>query len=323
MAAERRGIDVAWLQVPHPLNFDRCLGTAIATSHTGCPSMSLELSVLASGSTGNCSLVRTSSGLMLIDAGIGPRAAAKRMTGLGVSTADIKAICLTHLDTDHFTATWINQIIAGHITVYCPEDQTAKLHSHARRAQKLDDLRQYIRPFNGDVFEPLPGVKCSTMRVAHDKQGSHAYRIDCGVDRLAYVTDLGHAPEPLITFFMGTTILAVESNYDPNMQLSSLRPQRLKHRIMGGAGHLSNEQAYELVQAVFNTAAHGAAGTLPSHVVLLHRSRQCNCPEVVTRVFSADARIRMRLTLSHPFERTDWLRPVERATLPGEQLRLF
>lgn len=285
--------------------------------------MSLELSVLASGSTGNCSLVRTPNGLMLIDAGIGPRAAAKRMTGLGVSTADIKAICLTHLDIDHFTPTWISQIIASHITVYCPEDQTAELHSHARRIKKLDDLRPHIQAFNGDAFEPLPGVTCFTMRVAHDKQGSHAYRIDCGTDRLAYVTDLGHAPEPLINFFMGTTILAVESNYDPNMQLSSARPQRLKHRIMGGAGHLSNEQAFNLVQAVFNAAGRGAASNLPSHVVLLHRSRQCNCPEIITRVFAADDRIRMRLTLSHPFERTDWLRPMRRAALPGEQLRLF
>ncbi len=260
---------------------------------------------------------------MLIDAGIGPRAAAKRMTGLGVSTADIKAICLTHLDVDHFNPTWINQIIAGRMTVYCPEDQAAELHSHARRVKRLDDLRPHIRLFNGDAFEPLPGVRCVTMRVAHDKQGSHAYRIDCGKERLAYATDLGHAPAPLINFFMGTTILAVESNYDPDMQLSSLRPQRLKHRIMGGAGHLSNAQAFELVQGVFNAAARDAATPLPSHVVLLHRSRQCNCPEIVTRVFSADARIHMRLTLSHPFERTDWLRPVERAALPGEQLRLF
>ena len=260
---------------------------------------------------------------MLIDAGIGPRTAAKRMTGLGATMADIKAICLTHLDIDHFTPSWVNQMIAGQIPVFCPEDQTATLQAHARRAKKLDDCRPLIRPFNGNTFEPLPGVTCVTMRVAHDKQGSHAYRIDCGTHRLAYVTDLGHAPKPLIKFFMGSAILAVESNYDPDMQLNSPRPQQLKHRIMGGAGHLSNAQAFELVQSVFNAAACDGTNTLPSHVVLLHRSRQCNCPEIVRRVFSADARIRDRLTLSHSFERTDWLKPVVRAALPGEQLRLF
>jgi phosphoribosyl 1,2-cyclic phosphodiesterase len=284
--------------------------------------MSLELSVLASGSTGNCSLIRTPSGLMLLDAGIGPRTCAKRMTGLGAAMADIKAICLTHLDVDHFTPTWINQIIADQIPVFCPHDQTSEFLTHARRLKKLDDCRSLLRPFNGEAFEPLPGVICFTLRVAHDKDGSHAYRIDCGPHRIAYVTDLGHAPDALIAFFIGSTILAVESNYDTDMQLNSPRPQHLKQRIMGGAGHLSNAQAFEFVKSIFD-AVTIAAKHLPAHVVLLHRSRQCNCPEIVTRVFSADDRIRQRLTLSHPFERTDWLKPTVRSTLPGEQMRLF
>ena len=65
--------------------------------------MSLELCVLASGSSGNCSMVRAAAGVVLIDAGIGPRTVAKRMIGSGVSLRDVRAICLTHLDSDHFS----------------------------------------------------------------------------------------------------------------------------------------------------------------------------------------------------------------------------
>ncbi len=296
---------------------------ATTAAHVWRLTMSLEISVLASGSTGNCSLVRAPSGLMLLDAGIGPRAAARRMTGLGAAMTDIKAICLTHLDVDHFTPTWINQIISSRIFVFCPVEQLAALFTHARRTQKLNECKPFIRPFKGEAFEPLPGVNCVTMRVAHDKEGSHAYRIDCGAHRLAYATDLGHVPKSLINFFAGSTILAVESNYDPEMQLRSPRPQQLKHRIMGGAGHLSNAQAFELVKSLFDAAGDGNGSNLPAHVVLLHRSRQCNCPEIVAQVFSADARIGERITLSHPFERTDWIRPIRRAARPGEQMHLF
>jgi len=79
--------------------------------------MSLELCVLASGSSGNCSVVRAPGGVILIDAGIGPRTTAKRMNGTGVSLRDVRAICLTHLDSDHFNANWVGTIQHG-----LPED---------------------------------------------------------------------------------------------------------------------------------------------------------------------------------------------------------
>src|SRR5436305_13170816 len=75
--------------------------------------MSLELCILASGSAGNCSLLRTPSGVILIDAGIGPRIAGRRLNGTGVTLADIRAVCLTHLDSDHFRPSWV-RVLARH-----------------------------------------------------------------------------------------------------------------------------------------------------------------------------------------------------------------
>ena len=81
--------------------------------------MSLELCILASGSSGNCTVVRTPAGVMLIDAGIGPRTTAKRMDGTGVTIRDIRAICLTHLDSDHFTPTWLGTLLNRGIKIFC------------------------------------------------------------------------------------------------------------------------------------------------------------------------------------------------------------
>src|SRR4051812_34318593 len=45
--------------------------------------MAIELCVLASGSGGNATVLRAPSGVMLIDAGLGPRTTATRLTNTG------------------------------------------------------------------------------------------------------------------------------------------------------------------------------------------------------------------------------------------------
>jgi glyoxylase-like metal-dependent hydrolase (beta-lactamase superfamily II) len=72
--------------------------------------MSLEICVLASGSAGNAAILRSPAGILLIDAGIGPRTLAKRLDGTGVRPTDITALCLTHLDGDHFSARWASTL---------------------------------------------------------------------------------------------------------------------------------------------------------------------------------------------------------------------
>ena len=62
----------------------------------------MELCVLASGSSGNCSVIRTNNGVFLIDCGLGPRVTAQRLNGTGVTMNQIQSICVTHLDRDHF-----------------------------------------------------------------------------------------------------------------------------------------------------------------------------------------------------------------------------
>jgi phosphoribosyl 1,2-cyclic phosphodiesterase len=66
------------------------------------------------------------------------------------------------------------------------------------------------------------------------------------------------------------------------MQRTSGRSPYLIDRIMGGNGHLSNEQALDLAMEV--DRAH-PLGT----VVLLHLSRQCNCPSIVERLWAGRA----------------------------------
>jgi len=282
--------------------------------------MSLELCVLASGSSGNCSMVRAADGVVLVDAGIGPRTTAKRMDGSGVSLGDVRAICLTHLDSDHFNANWIPTIVRRGIRMYCC---AARVDSLIRRAELdvADAFASLIFPFDREPFDVLPGVVLRPLPFAHDRQGSHGFVIETVGCRIGYATDLGRVPVTLIEDFCDLDVLAIESNYDPVMQQTSGRPFFLQQRIMGGRGHLSNQQAFDAIRAILDRCER-AARRLPCHIVLLHRSRQCNCPKLMRRLFSRDARIAGRLTLADQFEPSGWLKVRDRAPLAGEQLSL-
>lgn len=279
--------------------------------------MSLELCILASGSGGNAALLRTPAGVMLIDAGIGPRSIVQRLEGTGVSVDDLSAICLTHLDADHFRTTWARTILQQNIRVFCHRDRIPDLLALTAR----DGFASALHPFDGAPFQPLPGLHLTPIRFQHDLAGSHGFVIDGFGVRAGYATDLGQVPDELFHHFCDLDLLALESNYDRDMQLASPRPWFLKQRIMNGAGHLSNEQAFTAIRRILD-ACESRGHRLPAHIVLLHRSRECNCPHLLRKLFSRDPRIAQRLTLAEQFERTNWLRPRGSHLIVGEQLSL-
>ena len=280
--------------------------------------MSLELCILGSGSAGNSTVVRSPWGNFLIDAGFGPRTTAQRMHGIGLRVEDLSAILLTHLDHDHFNFNWLQTIVKHKIRLYCAQSRIKEL----LKAPEVGDLdlKLMTKRFNGcprfadlvtgfhDEFEPVKNVNVSTVHLAHDSEGSHGFLIQCDDYRIGFATDLGHVPDTLIERFCGVDVLALESNYDPEMERTSERPWFLKHRVMGGKGHLSNDQALQAIRAILDrTASTCGPDRLPRHIVLLHRSRECNCPNLMRKLFTKDNRISPVLTLTDQFQRTPWL----------------
>ncbi len=264
--------------------------------------MLLSFCMLASGSGGNCGVVRGREGAVLIDCGIGPRTTARRLLSCGLSLAEIRGICLTHLDSDHFKDSWCGEISRRQIPLYCHEDRAVELKWRIgdHPAAKL------LQPFNGADFFPLPKLRCRSLHLAHDEHGSCGFVFEQEEVRIAYASDLGRVTSELVELFCGADILAMESNYDPEMEMASSRPWFLKRRIMGGKGHLSNQEALEAVCNILDRAEQ-RHGKLPQHIVLLHRSRQCNCPDLLRRLFSSDRRIAPRLTLAEQYAPTIWL----------------
>ena len=63
--------------------------------------MAVRMTVLASGSRGNCTVVSSSWGSILVDAGISCRETLRRMKSAGEDPQHLKAIFISHEHSDH------------------------------------------------------------------------------------------------------------------------------------------------------------------------------------------------------------------------------
>jgi phosphoribosyl 1,2-cyclic phosphodiesterase len=64
----------------------------------------MHLTILGSGSAGNCALVETEKTRLLIDAGLSARQMVARLAQCGVNPLEIDGILLTHEHSDHAEA---------------------------------------------------------------------------------------------------------------------------------------------------------------------------------------------------------------------------
>lgn len=263
--------------------------------------------VLASGSSGNCTLLVLKRGsvrrLVLIDLGLSPRRTFRMLAELGYQPHQLDECLVTHLDHDHFQPSWVNGL---------PRHARIRLHTRHRATLSAWGLRdrERIQAFDDhQSFEIDPGVSVHPISMTHDDSGVSSFRIDMpglAAGSLGFATDLGHVTQDLVEHMRGHSrgvasaaatpvdVLAIESNYCPVMQMNSSRPVQLKRRIMGGRGHLSNQEAREAIEAIQPR----------EHVVLLHLSRECNDPALVAEMHAGSD---YAVTITRQFEPSRWV----------------
>ncbi len=251
------------------------------TTHT--PS----LRVLASGSSGNCTILRCADATLLIDAGLSPRRTRNHLADMGMTLDQLDGILLTHLDSDHFHPGWA-KALPDNLPVYLH-------HTHKAEARRRGFTQGTYLPFR-DILSPAPDLHIAAMLCDHDDTGTASFRFEfaCGAS-LGFATDLGCVTDHLAEHLACVDVLAIESNYCPRLQALSDRPEFLKRRVTGGRGHLSNHETVSLIEDV----------SPRDHVVLLHLSRQCNDPTLVKRLH---AEADYRLTITQPDQPTPWIR---------------
>lgn len=200
----------------------------------------MRFSSLGSGSRGNATLVESGSTCLMIDCGFSCVETEKRLARLNTRPSDLAAILVTHEHADHIGG--VERFAVKHaIPVYATAGTLASRQTNgnwdatpicSHRPFQIGDLEVHPFPVPHDAREPC-------QFVFHD-----------GRIRLGLLTDTGSLTRYTVDMLSGVDGLVLECNHDTGMLADGPYPARLKQRVGGQYGHLSNQQAADLLSRI-------------------------------------------------------------------------
>ncbi len=243
--------------------------------------MSLRIQAIASGSNGNCFVVDSPEGSLLVDAGISRKQILNGLQRNNISVDHIRGILVTHAHSDHIKGLPVlSQDLSA--PVYATEgtiNEMSKLDHHDDRWVNIVQDSHLITPGKISNIGPF---KIITMATSHDINGAVAFRVNYpslnqnknGVT-ISIVTDTGDLGEKQIWQLSRSDLILLESNHDLNALKYSARSEYLKRRIRNN--HLSNKQTSEILE---NSLKARSIERIKA-VMIGHLSGECNSPELI------------------------------------------
>lgn len=217
-----------------------------------------------SSSKGNCYYVGDRERGLLVDVGIGIRSFTAQMAQIGVPLSAIAGILITHEHSDHIKglARIVKQLNVPVYTARGTADALVAKGVLTNEQLQVTAPHQYVGEY---------AVEC--IATLHDASESQGYRIGLPDGQtVAICTDLGMVTDTVYQALIGCHAVLIESNYEPNLLLMGGYPYYLKERIRGRYGHLSNQEAGQLLQKLWQSGVR--------QFVLGHLSQENNRPEL-------------------------------------------
>ena len=219
----------------------------------------MKISVLASGSKGNCTYIASNNTKILIDVGMTNLYIEKKLILLGINPNDINFIFITHTHTDHIAGLKVF-LKKHHPKVFLTQDMYNELYDVLNDYEILED-KILLNDLEIDYF-----------KTSHDTD-SVGYIIKNNDKEVVYVTDTGYINVKNLKKINNKDLYIFESNHDIEMLMNNPNyPYQIKQRILGDKGHLSNNQCHEYLKKII--------GNKTKYIVLAHLSEQNNNPDI-------------------------------------------
>lgn len=222
---------------------------------------------LYSGSSGNSIFIASDNTRVLIDAGLAGKKIDDALKYIGEESSSIDGIFITHEHIDHIKGVGVLSrkydipIYANDNTWAVMEKNIGKIKEHNIR---IMDRRSSIT---------INDLEIKSFNIPHDAIAPVGYTVSSAGKNASVVTDFGVFTEEIRDNIIDSDIILLESNHDVNMLRMGPYPYKLKLRVLGENGHLSNEDCGSAIVSLLKNDK-------KKQIVLGHLSGTNNHPDL-------------------------------------------
>jgi phosphoribosyl 1,2-cyclic phosphodiesterase len=251
--------------------------------------MSLQFSVLASGSTGNAIFVETEEHSFLVDAGLSGKQMEALFQHIGRDAGKLSGILVTHEHSDHIKGVGI-----------LARKYKLPIYANTKTWKAMDGLIGNISTeqkftFDMETVKSFGSLDIESFGVSHDATDPMFYVFHQSGKKFVVITDTGYVSDRMKGLISNADAYVFESNHDVQMLRMGRYPWSIKRRILSDVGHVSNEDAAIAMSDV--------AGDRTKRIYLAHLSQDNNIKELA------------RMSVAQTLE--------SRGILVGEQFELY
>ena len=211
--------------------------------------------VLSSGSKGNTTYIEYNNLKILIDLGNSCKYVTDKLKGIGVNPKDINGILITHTHSDH---------IKG-LKVFLNKYKT-KVYATKKIIEELNYVTNYEEiPLSSFSIQ---NMNIEVIKLSHDAPECVGYILHGENKKIVYITDTGYINEKYFPILKNANAYILESNHDIEMLSNGKYPFRLRQRILGDKGHISNYDCSRYLSTFI--------GNKTNTIVLAHLSEENN-----------------------------------------------
>lgn len=251
--------------------------------------MGLRFCSFASGSTGNCYLLKTENTNLLVDVGIAGKRVIEGLSSCAVKPEQIDGILVTHEHTDHIKSLRMIAKKAVNGKIYTSEGTAYSVN------EKLPMLADKIRITDTATSFKVGDIEVEAFSLSHDAEDPVGFSVHSRGKRVTIITDTGVATKQMLSIAAKSDLLVLEANHEVNILHCSSYPYELKRRILSDHGHLSNDAAAEFIYEVDKLRKNGGGENKSEKqkILLAHLSKENNSPmqamlTIKNRLFEED-----------------------------------
>lgn len=202
-----------------------------------------------SGSKGNCTYIESQEAKIVIDCGHTKKHLSQSLHNYNIKLESIDALLITHDHIDHVSALKVFDEVK---VIYGPIEIEGK---------------EVKKPSPYHPFQ-IKDIDVTPLVLSHDSGLTYGYTFKTKDYFLVYITDTGYLNQNNFAYIQNADCYILESNHDPKLLMKSKRPMSTKQRILSDTGHLSNQDAAEILSKVM--------GLNTKEILLAHLSLEAN-----------------------------------------------